>query len=382
MNYITAKIGADGLLNVTASADWARANSGGKNIEAQAILYRTLTTCAALATVEGDTALADSCTQKAATLKTAVNAAATGTRRPACYRDTPTQQRLPAGRQLAGRLVRARAVARRVPRRSPPGAQPTAGRRSARSTPEKSAITVHPFPGSMEAMAHFEAGNDETGLDLLRLEWGYMLNAPYGTASTFWEGYRTDGSSDYGGSYMSAAHGWSTGPTATLTFYVLGIHPDRAGGAGLRPDPAPGRPAPRRGPAHDPARRDHAVLRRQPGGGHVRLAATARRRARCARSRCRPTAATCACIVDGREVTPTRTDDGYAYLDAAAGAHTVATCPVELVRDRRRRRHRAGDALAHARRAGVLRRVHPGRGSRVHGGHQRERHRPPRATRR
>ncbi len=100
---------------------------------------------------------------------------------------------------------------------------------------------MHPFPGSMEAMAHFEAGEDETGLDLLRLEWGYMLNAPYGTASTFWEGYRTDGSSDYNESYVSAAHGWSAGPTATLTFYVLGIHPDRAGGAGLRPDPAPGR---------------------------------------------------------------------------------------------------------------------------------------------
>ena len=27
----------------------------------------------------------------------------------------------------------------------------------------------------------------------MRLEWGYMLNAPHGTASTFWEGYRTDG---------------------------------------------------------------------------------------------------------------------------------------------------------------------------------------------
>ena len=33
-------------------------------------------------------------------------------------------------------------------------------------------------------------------------------------------------------------------------------------------------------------------------------------------------------LVDGREVTPARTDAAYAYVDAAAGAHTVATCPV------------------------------------------------------
>ena len=71
---------------------------------------------------------------------------------------------------------------------------------------------MHPFPGSMEAMAHFEAGDDEAGLDLLRLEWGYMLNAPYGTASTFWEGYRTDGSSDYGGSYIERRR--TAGPPA------------------------------------------------------------------------------------------------------------------------------------------------------------------------
>ena len=32
-------------------------------------------------------------------------------------------------------------------------------------------------------------------------------------------------------------------------------------------------------------------------------------------------------LVDGREVTPARTDAAYAYVDAAAGAHTVATCP-------------------------------------------------------
>jgi hypothetical protein len=32
-------------------------------------------------------------------------------------------------------------------------------------------------------------------------------------------------------------------------------------------------------------------------------------------------------LVDGREATPARTDATYAYVDAAAGEHTIATCP-------------------------------------------------------
>jgi hypothetical protein len=100
-------------------------------------------------------------------------------------------------------------------------------------TPEKSDSSIHPFPGSMEVNAHFAANADQNGLDLIRKEWGFMLNAPQGTASTFWEGYKTDGSSDYTdtgpgfrpGAYMSMAHGWASGPTSAMTFYVLGIDP-------------------------------------------------------------------------------------------------------------------------------------------------------------
>jgi hypothetical protein len=82
----------------------------------------------------------------------------------------------------------------------------------------------------MEVAARFVANDDQSALDLIRLEWGYMLNAPTGTASTFWEGYLDDGTFGYGGSYMSAAHGWSTGPTFAMTQYVLGIAPDTAAG--------------------------------------------------------------------------------------------------------------------------------------------------------
>ena len=69
------------------------------------------------------------------------------------------------------------------------------------------------------------AGDDVNALVLMRREWGYMLNSPLGTASTFWEGFKADGTFDYGGAYLSAAHGWATGPTFALTFYVLGLMP-------------------------------------------------------------------------------------------------------------------------------------------------------------
>ena len=64
-----------------------------------------------------------------------------------------------------------------------------------------------------------------------------MLNSPLGTGSTFWEGYQADGQFDYGGAYMSNAHGWATGPTSALTFYVLGIRPTTAtGGYDIAPE--------------------------------------------------------------------------------------------------------------------------------------------------
>src|SRR5439155_11815158 len=90
LDYITAKLGADDLLDVTAAADWARANPGGRNIEAQAIMYRTLSSCVALATAEGDGALASSCAAKAAALKAAVNGGGYWDAAAGLYRDTPT----------------------------------------------------------------------------------------------------------------------------------------------------------------------------------------------------------------------------------------------------------------------------------------------------
>ncbi|KZM28619.1 catalytic [Ascochyta rabiei] len=99
--------------------------------------------------------------------------------------------------------------------------------------PELSAnvSTISPFISSIELEAHFKIGRPERSLKLIRSAWGWYLNNPNGTQSTVPEGYLADGSWGYRGdrgyrndpSYVSHAHGWSSGPTSTLTEYLVGL---------------------------------------------------------------------------------------------------------------------------------------------------------------
>lgn len=104
-------------------------------------------------------------------------------------------------------------------------------------TPELPGNVV-PYVESFEIKGHFEARLAQRALNLIRLSWGWYLNNPHGTQSTFLEGYGADGSFRYrdsgynrGGSYTSHAHGWSTGPTDALTTYIVGLRPITPGGA-------------------------------------------------------------------------------------------------------------------------------------------------------
>jgi hypothetical protein len=230
-NYVRAiqfslgKVGSDGLMNVTGTADWARSGQGGENIAANALLYRALVGGAQLARAQGDSADATTWAATAARLRTAVNTnlwdASAGQ-----YRDNPTSSLHPQdGNSLAvwyGLASPARAA--RVS-----AALTTNWNQYGATTPEKGG-EIGTFPGSMEVQAHLQAGDATSALELIRREWGYMLDSPLGTKSTFWEGYLANGQFGYGGAYMSAAHGWSTGPTSALTFYVLGIRPTTATG--------------------------------------------------------------------------------------------------------------------------------------------------------
>ncbi|MFJ5992868.1 MGH1-like glycoside hydrolase domain-containing protein [Lentzea sp. NPDC092896] len=222
MRFIIAKIGGNNLLNVTQTQDWARSGQGGENIQANALLYAALIGGVTLARVKGDNALADSYAGRAASLKAAANARLWDANA-GLYRDNPSSTLYPQdGNSLAvwfgltDSSAKATTIVSRLRSRwNALGA----------TTPEWGG-GVHPFTGGMEVHARFTANDDFTALDQIRRTWGYMLDSPIGTKSTFWEGMNADGSFAYGGSFMSLAHGWSSGPTSALTFHVLGTAPE------------------------------------------------------------------------------------------------------------------------------------------------------------
>jgi hypothetical protein len=225
VRFSLAEVGSDGLMTVQNTADWARSDQGGENIEANALLYEALTTGAQMATAEGDGADATSWAATAAGVKAAVNAdlwdSGAGE-----YRDNPTSDLYPQdGNSLA--VWYGIAPADRASRIS--AALTTQWNAYGATTPENGG-QISTFPGSMEVAAQFASDDTAQALELIRREWGYMLNSPLGTGSTFWEGYLADGQFGYGGPYMSNAHGWATGPTSALTFYVLGIQPTTVDG--------------------------------------------------------------------------------------------------------------------------------------------------------
>ena len=84
---------------------------------------------------------------------------------------------------------------------------------------------------SFSAQGHFATGHTDRALELIRRSWGWYLHHPNGTGSTVIEGYLTNGSwayrnyrgYAYDATYVSHAHGWSSGPTSALTNYVVGL---------------------------------------------------------------------------------------------------------------------------------------------------------------
>ena len=238
MKYILAKVNSSGLLNVTGTSDWGRADQGGENIEANALLYAVLTQGAILAGVENDTAEATSWTNTAATLKTAANAILWNPT-VGLYRDNPTSTLYPQdGNSLAVWYGLTDSAAQNTSitqglsaRWNMYGALTPEDCNDAKAgaTCADDGGQISTFAGSMEIMAHFVAGDDTGALALIRREWGYMLDSPLGTASTFWEGYQANGDLTFG-PYTSLAHGWATGATSALTNYVLGLTPQTATG--------------------------------------------------------------------------------------------------------------------------------------------------------
>ena len=236
MDYSLRKVDGAGLLNVSEPIDWGRQPGAGHRITANSLLYGALTTGAKLADAQGDAALANNWRQRAASVKAAANARlwnpVTG-----LYRDAPDADLHPQdGNSMAvwfgltDSSAKNASIARTL----------TANWTDIGSVTPEFAGLIGTFTGSIELTAHLMANNDVDALALMRREWGYMLNSPNGTKSTFWESFNYDGTPYYHNvfnSYMSAAHGWATGPTNALTFFVLGLNPGDATNYDFVPHP-------------------------------------------------------------------------------------------------------------------------------------------------
>lgn len=230
MNYSLLTIDSTGLMNVTSSLDWLRSGMGAHNIEANAILYNTLTQGLALATALNDTAVLPTWTTTAAKLKSAANTllwnATAG-----LYTDNQTTTLTPQDgnswalvSNLTDSAHKRTSISRALAARWGPYGAPAL----------EAANAISPFISGFELQAHLAADNTPAALTLMRRMWGYMLNNPYMTNSTFIEGYSFDGSLHYApytnDPRVSHAHGWATGPTSTLSFYIGGLRILSAGG--------------------------------------------------------------------------------------------------------------------------------------------------------
>ncbi|KAI6716034.1 hypothetical protein JHW43_001418 [Diplocarpon mali] len=239
IEFITAKLDRpSGALYVTGSGDWGRYAQGGLNTAANAMMFRTLITGALMARWQGYPALAANWEEMAYTLKASMNSPrynwdpAVG-----AFKDSNLDasvypedgNNLALYYDMASSLYHQNISDRLVTNWGPIGAK----------CPELS-FNIVPFIESMEIKGHLSVGQANRALELIRRSWGWYLNNPYGTQSTFVEGYLQDGSFGYRAwtgyqqdySYTSHAHGWSTGPTHALSHYVLGLQLVSPGGSG------------------------------------------------------------------------------------------------------------------------------------------------------
>ncbi|CAA9959467.1 Bacterial alpha-L-rhamnosidase domain containing protein [Pyrenophora teres f. maculata] len=235
-----ANIDESGLMNVTSPSDWLRLGMGGHNIEANSILYYTLNQAISLAGVLNDTANVSTWRDTAERIKTAANDLLWDAQE-GMYKDNETTTLMPQDgnswavfANLTLNATQNALISSRLNSRWTPYGAPA---------PEAD-DAISPFISGFELQTHFLAQNASAALALMRLQWGFMMDDPRMTNSTFIEGYSTTGQLHYApyinDARISHAHGWATGPTSTLTQYVAGVQLLSAGGATWRIAPSLG----------------------------------------------------------------------------------------------------------------------------------------------
>ncbi|KAL2355302.1 bacterial alpha-L-rhamnosidase domain-containing protein [Cryomyces antarcticus] len=240
MNFSLSFIDNSGMMNVTSAADWLRFGMGGHNIEANSILYYTVNQGINLASVVNDTSVISAWTACASRIKSAANSLLWN-ETAGLFHDNETTTLMPQDgnswavvSNITANSSQNTAISANLANRWTPFGAPAVEADNA----------VSPFISGFELQAHLLAGNASAALALMRLEWGFMLNDPRMTNSTFIEGYQDDGVLHYApytnDPRISHAHGWATGPTSTLTFYIAGIQLLSAGGQTWKMAPALG----------------------------------------------------------------------------------------------------------------------------------------------
>ncbi|EEY68947.1 glycoside hydrolase, putative [Phytophthora infestans T30-4] len=224
---------SDMLLNVTGVFDWGRVGQGGKNIAASSLLYHALYSYADMAKHLGYEVPSYSGTtfgDLAGAVKTAVNINlwddSVG-----LFRDNTTA----AGAELHPQDGNSLAVRYNLTQSSEQAT--TVSENLAARWNEYGAVSpeglgsISPFITSLEVEAHLRAtpGDASHALAIIRRQWGYMLDT-FSNSTTI-EAYYETGELMYPfyglelGAYISHAHAWSTGPTASLTLHVGGLSP-------------------------------------------------------------------------------------------------------------------------------------------------------------
>jgi hypothetical protein len=240
LNFSLSFIDDTGLMNVTSPSDWLRFGMGGHNIEANAILYYTINQGIQLAQALNDTEVVENWQVTAERIKTSANQLLwnvdTG-----MYIDNETTTLMPQDgnswavvSNLTMNSSQVESISSNLAKRWTPYGAPA---------PE-AADAISPFISGFELQTHFLAENATAALGLMRLQWGFMLDDPRMTNSTFIEGYSTSGELHYApylnDARISHAHGWATGPTSSLTTYVAGVQIVSAGGKTWRIAPSLG----------------------------------------------------------------------------------------------------------------------------------------------
>ncbi|KAJ4248487.1 hypothetical protein NW762_012825 [Fusarium torreyae] len=233
MNNSLSKVNGAGIMSVTGIKDWGRTTFANERASANKLLYRALTTGAELAawapTLAGAKEKKTDWTNAVHSLQTAIMAELWDDSRGA-FTDGP------GNTSLYPQDGNSMAIAFGVVKGSSDESRRISDYLASNWTPIGPSCpelpdNVSPFISSIEIVSHFRAGRPDRGFKLIKDAWGWYLANPNGTQSTVPEGYLIDGSWGYRGdygyrqdpSYVSHAHGWSSGPTSALTEYAVGL---------------------------------------------------------------------------------------------------------------------------------------------------------------